>query len=531
MTFHDARRLNVGSIAADICIVGAGAAGITLARELAGRSQRVALLESGDFRFQHRPQLLYLGANTGMPNFSTAKSRFRRFGGSTTRWGGQCRPLDPLDFEVRDGVEHSGWPMRRDELEPWYRRGQRACNLGPYDYLPATWQQHDASGLHVANERLDTKIYQFSYPSDFGEVYRAELAAAANVDVYLNANVIDIEADEYANSVKSVRVATFNGRSVRVVARTFVLACGGIENARLLLASNRNGGPGIGNAHDLVGRYFMDHPYFLVGHYVPSEPRYANSTYVIEDYARVGSEQKANAGFTLHENLLRAERLNGGAVYFVPRPIYKSLPEYFSPGGQSFIHLVDVLSHSELPDRRFGRHLLNVIGGYRDVGRTLARWAANLARPQRVIALRAVIEATPNRESRVRLGHRRDHFGMPRVEVDWRLNSADQRGLRRLLSVMGDEFTRLGLGTLVLDPAVHAEGWHSSMTGGKHHMGTTRMHADPRRGVVDANCRVHGFANLYVAGSSVFPTAGYANPTLTIVALALRLADHLGSRD
>ena len=531
MTFHDARKLDVGSIAADTCIVGAGAAGITLAREFVGGSQRVVLLEGGDFEFRHRSQFLYLGTNTGTPNYSTAWSRFRRFGGTTTRWAGQCRPFDALDFEARDWVEDSGWPMTGDELEPWYRRAQRVCNLGPYDYSPAAWQLQDASALYVANDRLDTKIYQFSHPSDFGAVYRAELAAAANVDVYLNANVVEIELDQHANSVGGVCVATFNGRNIRVQARTYVLACGGIENARLLLASNRTCGPGIGNAHDLVGRYFMDHPYFLVGHYLPSDPRYANSTYVIEDYERVGSEQKISAGFTLHDDLLRAERLNGCAVYFVPRPVYKSQPEYFSPGGKSFIHLIDVLSHSELPDRGFGSHLLNIVRGYRDVGRTLARWTAELARPQRVIALRAVLEATPNRDSRVRLGSRKDHFGMPRVEVDWRLNSADQRGLRRLLSVMRDEFTRLGLGTLVLDPAVFSTGWHSSMTGGKHHMGTTRMHADPRRGVVDENCRVHALANLYIAGSSVFPTASYANPTLTIVALAIRLADHLKSRD
>jgi choline dehydrogenase-like flavoprotein len=175
--------------------------------------------------------------------------------------------------------------------------------------------------------------------------------------------------------------------------------------------------------------------------------------------------------------------------------------------------------------------VLNVLRGYREVGCTLGRWAKELVRPRRVTALRAVIEATPNRESRVQLGGRTDYFGMPRVEVDWRLNASDQRGLQRLLSVMREEFARKGLGEIVLDPSIDGDGWHTSMTGGKHHMGTTRMHADPRRGVVDADCRVHGMANLYVAGSSVFPTGGFANPTLTIVALALRLADHLRTRD
>jgi choline dehydrogenase-like flavoprotein len=211
----------------------------------------------------------------------------------------------------------------------------------------------------------------------------------------------------------------------------------------------------------------------------------------------------------------------------VRRPSYKSTPEYFSRGGKSFAHVVDVLRHHELPNRDFGREVLNALRGYRDVGRTLGRQIRELARPRPLLALRAVIEATPNRESRVRLGPARDHFGMPRVEVDWRLNASDQRGLQRLLHVMRDEFRRLGLGTIVLAPAVDVAGWPTSMTGGKHHIGTTRMHADPRYGVVDPQCRVHGCANLYIAGSSVFPTSGYANPTLTIVALAARLSDHL----
>jgi choline dehydrogenase-like flavoprotein len=222
--------------------------------------------------------------------------------------------------------------------------------------------------------------------------------------------------------------------------------------------------------------------------------------------------------------------LNGAALYFVLRPRDKSLPGYYAAGSKSFIRFLDVLTHSELPDHGFGRHLRNVVRGYRDVGRTLARRAGQLVRPRIVIALRAVIEATPNRDSRVRLGSRKDHFGMPRVEVDWRLNASDQRGLRRLLSLMNEEFGRRGLGTLLVDREVFEDGWHASMTGGKHHIGTTRMHTDPRQGVVDADCRVHGMANLYVAGSSVFPTGGYANPTLTIVALAIRLADHLKSR-
>ena len=530
MAFHDARKLDAKTLEVDVCIVGAGAAGITLARELAGHACRVALIESGDFEFHHRPQWLYLGANTGLPSYSIARSRLRRFGGSTTRWGGQCRPLDPLDFDRRNGIDHSGWPFGREELEPAYRRAQNICNLGPYDYSAASWRAAGGDALPIETGALETRVYQFSFPSDFGQIYRAQLQSAPNIDVFLNANALEIEMDEAASRVTGLRVATFNGGRMRVVATQYVLACGGIENARLLLASNRIAPAGIGNRYDRVGRFFMDHPYFLLGYFEPARPQYDRSFYVIEDYERVGREQKVNAAFSLSERTLREEELNGAALYFVRRPLYKTLPEYFSRGGKSFTHLIDVLRHRELPDGHLGRHVGNVLAGFADIGCSLGRQVAHVVRPRPTLALRAVLEATPNPDSRVTLGPHEDCFGMPRVEVDWRLNARDRRGLERLMATVRAEFSRLKLGSLIEDRTWEGAGWPDSMTGGKHHMGTTRMHVDARQGVVDANCRVHDCANLYIAGSSVFPTGGYANPTLTIVALAVRLADHLKSQ-
>ncbi len=530
MSFIDARRIDAKTVRTDVCIVGAGAAGIAIASELSGHSCRVALLESGDFKFRHRPQSLYLGEQIGMPNFSTGLSRFRTFGGSTTRWGGQCRPLDALDFEPRDGIPHSGWPFDLAYLEPYYRRAQAVCQLGPYEYQPSAWGAFDGGALPLDGEHLDTKIFQFSCATDFGRVYRTALAGSDNVDVYLNANVIEIESDESAQNATSLVVATFNNRRIRFTAETYVLACGGIENARLLLASNRIARHGLGNQHDLVGRFFMDHAYFLLGHFEPAIASYDRSYYVIESYDRVGNEQKVNAAFTLSERFRRDDRLNGAAIYFVRRPAYKTSPEYFSKGGRSFIHLIDVLRHDELPDRNLGRHLRNIAAGAGEVAVSLRRQLIELVRPRPRLALRAVLETTPNPASRVTLGSRRDHFGMPRVRVNWQLNTEDTRGLARLLQVMRQEFERCRLGRLIEDIAADGNGWPTSMTGGKHHMGTTRIHDDPRQGVVDPDCRIHGMSNLYIAGSSVFPTCGYANPTLTIVALALRLAEHLKRR-
>jgi choline dehydrogenase-like flavoprotein len=217
-------------------------------------------------------------------------------------------------------------------------------------------------------------------------------------------------------------------------------------------------------------------------------------------------------------------------IYFVRRPNYKSQPEYFAPGHKSFIRLFDVLRHDELPDGQFRRHIRNIIGGFKDVRISLRRQLIELINRQQRISLRAMMEPRPMRDSRIMLSGRRDHFGMPRVRVDWKLHPKDKDGIVRVHTELQGEIERRRLGRLVVDLSENETGWPNSISGGKHHMGTTRMHRDPRKGVVDANCRVHGTTNLFIAGSSVFPTASFAHPTLTIVALAIRLADHLKSQ-
>jgi choline dehydrogenase-like flavoprotein len=520
MSLTDARTLEAGAeIVADLCIVGGGAAGIALAREFVGGPLRVVLLESGGLEFARRPQRLYVGENVGVPNYATAHSRFRVFGGSTTRWPGQCRPLDAIDFEARDWVPFSGWPFDRAHLAPWYRCAQAVCHLG------AAWLER-ATAPPLDGDELEPVVFRFAHPTDFGRAYRGELEAAANVEILLNANAVEIEPDPGLRAVRAVAVRTFSGGAFWVRAAAVVLACGGIENARLLLASNRHTPAGLGNGHDLVGRFFMDHPYLTTGYLVPADPALARGLHVIDSFKRVGWEQRAHLGYALAEGVQRQERLNGCVAYFIRRLHSETAPEYFSPGGKSFAHLRDFLT-DKVPDKQIGRHLKNLARGYREVGITLARRTADLVRPRRCLALRIIPEATPRPDSRVTLSDQRDELGTPRVRVDWRLNPDDRRGLDRLRAALQAVVRDRGLGTLIDDPSNDETGWPTSMMGGKHHIGTTRMHVDRTQGVVDSDCRVHGLANLYVAGSSVFPTSGYANPTLTIVALALRLADHL----
>ncbi len=293
----------------------------------------------------------------------------------------------------------------------------------------------------------------------------------------------------------SVEARTGGGRSIRIVAARFVLACGGIENARLLLASTRQAANGLGNDHDLVGRFFMDHPFFWGGELVPSRPEYAAALEVLEGYESAGRAQRAHAAFALTEQVRRAEGLNGAAVFFVRRAAHKTTAAFLSAGGVALSRVGDVLSHRELPDGRLGRQLATIGTRPGQVARSLAERVSGAVRSEAVLAARFTCEALPDPQSRVTLDpRRRDRFGMPHVQVDWRLGDRDRLGPERLRVELARALERAGLGRLEFRAELAADGQPYALEGGKHHMGTTRMHRDPRQGVVDPDGRVHGLA-------------------------------------
>ena len=201
---------------------------------------------------------LYEGENVGRHYYDLDKCRLRYFGGTTNHWSGWCRPLSSVDFEAREWIPHSGWPISLDDVTPFYGRAQEFCQLGRYGYDRAFLEIEVPTQpiLSFDDGRLVTLAYQLSPPTRFGELYRAELKAANRVSVYLNANVVEIETDAVPRGVRAFRVATLTGARFTVVARRFILAAGGIENARLLLCSNSVMAAGLGNGRDLVGRIF-----------------------------------------------------------------------------------------------------------------------------------------------------------------------------------------------------------------------------------------------------------------------------------
>lgn len=508
------------TIRADLCIVGAGAAGIALAMELAGRGLDVCLMESGGLELEAATQALYRGDIVGLPYYPLETARLRFFGGTTGHWTGLCRPLEDLDFERRDWVPRSGWPLRREELVPHYRR---AYELLEIDADPDTDAPAKADRLPLPPGRVRSALMQFSPPTRFGRMYRKPLERASDVRVFLHANAVEIEREREAARVRGIRFATLEGGRFRVEARRYVVATGAIENARLLLASDAVERGGLANGHDLVGRYFMEHPHFdaaarwLLADGVGAYPWYA---WPDPDESFRG---RCLAVLAFPADVLRRERMLGFSA-----ELQLVSPWQETAGWRSARLLARKARAGEWPDD-LGEHLGRVMD---DLGSVLeGAWAEARGVPGDGASylLKLRVEQAPNPDSRVTLEAERDALGMRRPRLDWRLGEADLASVHRGLVLLARAVGAVGLGRVQVpeDDPTHA--WAEGVRGGWHHMGTTRMAEDPAEGVVDADCRVHGLENLYLAGSSVFPTSGWANPTVTLVALAVRLADHLRS--
>lgn len=528
----------------DVCIIGSGPAGITIARELLGKQVEVCVLESGGLDADPQIQALTQAETTGDPQMSLFLSRYRQVGGNSNRWaikigngqmGVRYAPLDAIDFEQRDWLPYSGWPFSRAQLNPYYERAQAVCKAGVLDYEADRWESEQTPRLPLTPDRFTTTMFQFGPRDVFAQEYRQTLAQANNITLYYNATVVELVANDAAKVVNRVRVTNLQGSRFTVAAKVFILAQGGLENARLLLASKQQQTCGLGNQHDLVGRFFMDHPLVGGGMFKPSSPKLFDKM-ALYDLRRV-NQVPVLGKLTPAKALMQQEQLLNVGVLLFPRPNLRQFEAI-----ASFKHILESLAAGSLPDQ-IPQHLLKTLQGLDYVA--LASYLAakhrqsllhgfgrggwsDLADNQRRFKLFQLfyqVEQSPNPNNRLTLSADRDLLGCQKLELHWRWNELDASSIRRTHALLTAELARSGLGELSLeDPTREPQ----VLTGGvAHHMGTTRMHGDPRQGVVNENCQVHGIDNLFVAGSSVFPTGGYANPTLTIVALSLRLADHI----
>jgi choline dehydrogenase-like flavoprotein len=512
------------------CVIGAGAAGITVARRLLAAGQQVVLLESGGLDYEPAISALNAGHNAGQDYYELEHARLRFFGGTTAIWGGRCAELDPIDFRHRPWVPHSGWPIDKDDLAPYYAEARRL--LGLPERLPTPLDLAAAGvalpGLNSDRVRtllwtFDERFNRFTFDSC------ADLRNHPDCTIITHATVKEIVAAASGREIDYLDVCSLSGRQLRVHAQNYVLAAGGIENPRLLLASRSRMPAGLGNAHDQVGRYFMEHPHARGGRVVGD-----NAWMLLNAYGRKhqlngtnvaaliapGERFQEEAGLLNTSLTIAGRRPAGGRESLGMRAYYRA-------------------KHDMAPSRR-GRALWmrskqasHMVLRYSE---PLRPWLLHkLGKLDVALVVRA--EQAPNPDSRVMLAQATDALGVPRVKLDWRTSSLDRVSVAGLVNALDTEFRRLGLGEVEPAPwlADTSEKWQvdplisAHPIGGFHHMGATRMSSDPRQGVTDSHGRIHGIANLYVAGSSLFPTSGWANPTLTIIALALRTADAISS--
>lgn len=502
-----------------MCVVGGGAAGITVALELEGSGLRVVLLESGGFEPDGRTQSLYEGAVEGQAYLRLDACRLRYLGGTTNHWGGWCRPLTEADFRPRGWIPHSGWPIDRAELDPHYRRAHEILRLGPYDYGPAYWEGRGlGSPLPLRPDRFRTQVIQFPDGGAvrFGTDYREPLRRSREIRVFLHSNATGFRLRRDTTAVGRCRAATLAGNGFEISGRVFVLAAGGIENPRLLLASDSDRPKGLGNGHDLVGRFFMEHPEFTGGYLLPLAPRRQFFLY----RQRESRSRRVRGALIAAAEHLRRERCAGFSATLDALETGET-SELFSPGYASARAITQAVAEGRRPES-FETHVRRAIGDLDSFAIGLYR---TIRGGQQVHRVHCAMEQAPDPGNRIMLTRERDVLGLPRVKLRWNLGDLERRTMRKGVETLATELGHAGLGRVQVPPDQGF--WLETMRWGSHHMGTTRMAKDPRSGVVDEHCRVHELTNLFVAGSSVFPTGGIANPTLTLTALAVRLAGHI----
>lgn len=502
----DARTIDDNSlIEGDICIIGAGAAGISMALEWMNTPYKVILLEGGGFAYDEQMQQLYAGKTTGQRYFPLKSIRLHQFGGTTGHWAGWCAEFDEIDFKKREWIPLSGWPITLNDVKSFYPRAQKYVEVGPEDFTLANWQQKDPSlkPFPLDDNKVWNKMWEFSPPTRFGTKYKDAILNAKNIHLYTYANVVDITANETVSQIKEVTIKNFAGKEHRVKAKHFILACCSVQNARILLSANKQASKGLGNEYDHVGRYFMEHLEIKTSSLWLADP--ADVKLYLMDFGKT----KARAELAISEKMQTEHRILNGTCSLSPLELAMNehaFIEIWQDEKDAMDKTIEKFSKETKPAK------LNVPKGFK------------------AYQLFTRMEQAPHPNSRITLDTEKDALGMPRAMLNWQLTQLEKNSLRTISTIIGQEVGRVSMGRVKVYDYLQDEkdeSWPSFTGGGWHHMGTTRMSSDPKDGVVDSNCKVHGISNLFIAGASVYVTAGAVNPTLTLIALTIRLADYL----
>jgi len=473
----------ISNVKYDVCVCGTGPAGITTARKLALRGKKVLLVEGGGLEYSDQSQDIYDGKNVGRLYWGIQAFRLRYFGGTSNHWSGRCGVLDAIDFEPREYFGLPGWPISREQVMHGLAEAQDIVDIGGKDLSPFDDPEFQTSLFRQSG-------FALSPPTRFSKKYDAEIRRSDKIDFFYNANLVDLRLTDDLSRVRGLLVKNYNGDIVEVSAKRFVLALGAIETARILLNANSQMAAGVGNNSGMVGRCFMEHLNVPIGRFIVTAPEFW---------------QNAVALVPTTEFMVK-NNIGNGILSFGPN--------------------ANPVSYGRL---RVLKQFLRETGCTLPALVEIARKVVSFDCPGDGL-ITSLIEQTPNPDSRVGLSNELDKLGLRRVQLNWQINDRDKRTIRVLAIEAAKEMARLNRARIKLAPFIIDPNLEMEVDVHAHQMGTTRMSNDPRYGVVNENCQVHGVENLYLIGSSVFSTGGGTNPTLTIVLLAIRLAEFLGSQ-
>jgi choline dehydrogenase-like flavoprotein len=559
----------------DVVVVGGGPAGLTIAREFSNSATKVLVLESG-LETENLDHMELNRLESGNEPKGDAAIDFRRafhgnnmatfnqecqpfgvrcrlLGGSATHWGGKSAVFDNTDFAKRSWVPNSGWPISRASLEPYFERAANVLNLGPNLYDEKLWS---LMGRRIKrppldNTKLSSVFWQFARSRlrhtevmNFADEFRA--SDSKNISALTNATVMRIDLDSTEAIFSGLEVSTLEGVRHYVRAKFCVLAAGGIENARLLLNSNHQHGAGVGNKNDVVGRYLMDHPGTRIG-YFKKEDLKAAAYLGFYSVPHKGALIMYTHGLAFSAELQAREKLLNAAIYVLPEIALDDPIEAIKRLGRlkstnPVADLLSLISSTGLLAKGVGLKIFNskftprvmqkaIVDFFMSINPSfVVREFQSKGVPHKLerMGIHVITEQVPDPDSRLVLSEQNDVLGARRVKALWKISDAERRSAVRIGQLLQEELPKAGMPAPLLDSWITENRPHDgALVDMAHIIGTTRMSDDPKTGVVDNQCKVHGIEGLYVAGSSVFPTSGHANPTLMIIALAIRTADQL----
>jgi choline dehydrogenase-like flavoprotein len=464
----------------DFCIIGGGPAGITLALRLAKYGWRVGLFEGGGDEYSQRSQELYQCTSSALETYA-GSTRLRFLGGTSNHWAGRCRPFEASDFNEALIGDLPGWPVAFPEFEHYLHEARQIVDL------PAE-SNFKAINEPLLGDDFAADHFLLSPPTRFAQKYAKELQETEGLDVFINCNCVDLEFDSKTARIAAVVVSDYDLRQERIRAKHYILATGAIENARQLLNSDSLNAGGVVKADGFVGSCFMEHMNVDLG------------TFILKE----GFDTSQRQYFTT-DKFVQTHQVGKGNITFT------TLSKVKSYGRTAAI-------------KDFFKNLACEIGVADKVD-----FIAKFNCPGDGV-VSTLIEQYPNQKSRITLRDERDALGVRKVNVHWELNAEDRHTIKTIGLEVAKRFAESGLGFVKLNDGVYNSNLPLSVAPHAHHMGTTRMANSPEFGVVDENCKVFGVDNLHIAGSSIFATGGAVNPTMPLLQLSLRLADHLNKK-